>query len=111
MTENELIDETVDFYGEDPAGRRAKGVHGICEYITAEGRRCAVGRCLQGTLEYLESLDFEKILRKVKPEYTGFSKLFWNALQRLHDEDHHWGVKGLTDRGKKFVDKMKEGYL
>jgi hypothetical protein len=103
-TENEIIKETVEFYWADPAGRRAASDI-ACEYLTADGRMCAVGRCLTpehatrasdilcsaSALPGLLCTPLDELLR---PEYRGHSVNFWSNLQTLHDDDLSWRTEG-----------------
>lgn len=112
----EIIDETVKYYSEDPS-RRAY-VDGLgCQYLTENGRMCAVGRCLENVEEvakyynlgYLVD-DIHEAYLKFKPQYQGLNKSFWHDLQSLHDPDSHWNSKygGLTQAGQDWVHSMKE---
>ena len=106
MTKNEILIETIRFYGEDPT-RRATNAQGGCSYRkpptdTMLERCCAVGRCMTpdaldkhekypGFVDSLvdthEGSDVDNILR---PEYHGHGLLFWKELQSLHDHAQNW---------------------
>ena len=104
-TENEIIKETVEYYWQDPKGRRAASDI-ACEYLTADGRMCAVGRCLTpehaaraaniicdvGRLPGLLEASLEEILQ---PEYRGHPVSFWDNLQTLHDTTRAWETEEL----------------
>ena len=45
MQMHEILDETVEFYRDDPSLRAMEDDAG-CRYETADGRTCAVGRCM-----------------------------------------------------------------
>ena len=118
----EIVDETVDFYAEDPSRRAADPVDNSCCYRTEDGRRCAFGRVMKE--DVLDTVDAPltmamKISRLVthfatKKEGTGISHddllqkpyrglplHFWRAVQFLHDMESNWGVEGLTECGEK----------
>lgn len=120
MTAIELIDETVNYYSQNPVGKRATRVEdGIqigCEYYTPEGRMCAVGRCCKNPKlveEQNEGLwatsipNFESILKK---EYQGFPIKLWEELQNLHDTAGYWTETGLSHSGEDKVKELKESY-
>ena len=111
MTPLELIDETIDFYGADPKGRRARNWLGCCEYITRDGKMCAIGRCLENNFRRQAwACSFCYVLTKMKPEYRIDDFTFWTNLQRLHDIHDYWDEKGLTKQGVKFANYMRRTY-
>lgn len=127
----EIIDETVQYYSEDPK-RRAQSVKDIWkegdpigskymyQYITIDGRMCAVGRCMiapqiewEGYANYIESSnDIEgyngELDNLLKEKYKGHPEEMWAAIQSLHDTDEYWNKNGITAEGKKYVKKLKE---
>lgn len=140
LTPFEIIDETVQFYSEK-WGRRAvsNGLSGesSCQYITSEGNRCAVGRCmnekvisllkerpeLQGNivdennrihLHLKNEMPTTGTLIDVylKSEYMNMPLMFWRQLQALHDNEDNWGkwFLGLTVEGMEFVREMKNRF-
>jgi hypothetical protein len=115
-----LIDETVAYYAADPQRRRAKDNSG-CSYETDDGRRCAVGRCLQDP-RYIQivvvtplacsalpdRMQASTLDELLKPEYRGYPEELWRLLQRLHDSTVYWNTNGLTLTGRERVDTIKE---
>ncbi len=116
---NNLIDETIEFYGKDPEGRRAVDESSElknCEYLSDSGNKCAVGRCFndrglelfserQTAYKFLaEDYDMDKFF---KPQYKGFPSWVWNNLQGLHDSKDFWGTTGLTYQGEAYVREFK----
>lgn len=135
LSKEEIINETVNFYSADPKRRSVNGdSHSSqCNYVSTDGRNCAVGRCLTTkvkdkivTSEY-NSSDFQglvvgmvecswaeadKNLNKVlKPSYRGHSLRFWEDLQSLHDCDTYWNETGLTIAGIDNMERLKNKYL
>lgn len=117
MTEKEIIEETIEEYS-DPNNRALYFKQGgpqdaTCRYITSDGKKCAVGRCL--TKEGLNRV--RKCSRKVKAvfgihydnylkeQYRGHSLDFWTKLQDLHDTHQYWSEEGITEKGVKFVEE------
>ena len=124
LTKEEIINETVNFYSADISRRSVSNDgFGGCKYNHANGNHCAVGRVLlpkyhkQGTKmkgntngigifmgeQNIKSLDV--VLQK---QYRGHETSFWRGLQNLHDEGNYWKIGGLTERGKKYVEELKE---
>lgn len=120
-TEEEIVRETVEYYCNNP---RALSEHGDCLYLTEDGNRCAVGRCLKKPVRYFlttkssdplpiseHDLSVDDIInldQYLKKEYRGHDSLFWRRLQVLHDGASYWkrvgkNKKVLTDEGKQWV--------
>jgi hypothetical protein len=69
---------------------------GACEYLTPDGKMCAIGRCLiepgdkmlVGSLNRDDKWRIGQILWSddlLKPEYRGHPPEFWADLQKWHD--------------------------
>lgn len=136
-TIEEIVNETLAYYEEDPR-RRAVTLEG-CEYLTEDGRMCAVGRCLHGDADartlknyasciyrsnaglpsrshYRDPLILDDLL---KEEYRGHPVAFWDSLQRLHDDtngDHLWDLLHVAPseetrvKRRAFADRIIEEY-
>ena len=107
MTTEEIIDETIEFYKNNPRsiiGKQAN--YDACMYIS-EGTKCAVGRCLtkdtlkkvEKNLTALNRASIRGLLNKIninthdeifKEEYRGHPYFFWVELQSLHDKSDNW---------------------
>jgi hypothetical protein len=98
----EIIDETVEYYAEDP-DRRGIAEDGTCVYDNGAGGRCAVGRCMtEEALEYLRARNLggtaDYVVLKLqdagitpfKEEYPEGPIRFWLDLQHLHDSPIQW---------------------
>ena len=126
----DILKETIDFYSEDPEGRRAVDNNGDCEYTTDDGRHCAIGRYMRPEFQDVEWKENHGVGVNglssyvdyyLKHEVRGLDMQFWRDLQDMHDVVGHWyrgslftePAKGLTDRGKeKYVymqDKIARG--
>ena len=121
MTKEEIIDETVDYYGKDPQKRRSvDDKYGHCLYEDERGNVCAFGRVLNK-----EGLEIAKMNESVtasrlftdslledhfRDGYYIDDDLFWDKLQELHDVPHHWCKTGLSIHGKQYVQELKEKY-
>ncbi len=122
-TELDIINETVEFYSTD-TNRRAITKKGNCEYLTSDGRKCAVGRCFD---ENKMNKDIYEIIKEVIPikmatkssitldnllkdEYKGHSTEFWSKLQLLHDVSQNWIENGLSKYGHEYLNNLKEEY-
>jgi hypothetical protein len=115
MTQQEIVQETIDFYAENP---RSVDTVGACRYLSPAGAKCAVGRCLtpealkrahadyegNDALELLTELGEDALQEK----YRGHSDRFWAKLQCLHDSNNNWRRDGeklvLTDKGRTWAE-------
>ena len=112
----EILRDTIEYYREDPEGRRAIDSSGDCEYTTIQGRHCAVGRYMRP--EFLD-VGWEEnngvgvnglssyVDYYLKHEVRGLDMDFWRDLQDIHDSYLNWEMHdamivkhGFTDRGK-----------
>ena len=123
----DILKDTVDYYREDPKGRRAVDHNGDCQYTTVSGNHCAIGRYMKPeyqTTEFDEnqgvgvhglSCDIDHYLIS---KVLGLDEMFWRDLQDMHDKMLHWEawsmeVDGLreyklTDEGKEYYVKMQD---
>jgi hypothetical protein len=130
MTKIEIIEETINFYSQDPSRRAVKtredGSSYACLYVYKE-KRCALSRCMSP--EFLEKYgeiindtgsiteDLSRYLSEelhinlddtLLPKYRGHNEDFWSDIQAMHDIVENWDKNGLTDRGRKFVTNIKQ---
>lgn len=98
LTKRQIVDETVEYYKADPL-RLAKGpppgveIGGSfvgCNYITDDGRKCAVGRCMIDPQEWPSTVTEqwktpEELDKELEERYRGHSLAFWKSVQALHD--------------------------
>lgn len=106
----QTLDETASTY---TSKTRASNRKGNCYYFKG-GKCCAVGRCLTNpekfakwdcTVDRLPDLE-----ENLKSEYRGYPIAFWKALQQLHDQKLYWDGNGLSDLGKKQVERIKKRF-
>ena len=120
VSKADILQETLEFYSQDPTRRAAKDKD--CHYLMDDGtgRRCAVGRCLSGSAKTDD--DISKYYAGCKglaakygggsidnllaPQYRGFSIDFWVNLQDLHDIQENWTDTGLSERGLSAVKRI-----
>lgn len=122
-TIEEIIDETVNFYGEDVSRRAAIFSGGMwgCMYVSSDGRKCAFGRCMINpylrednhtgfnkniSVQYIKHHD-----TLLKEEYHGHPIGFWLDLQELHDINQNWNDNGISEWGTKEALRMKEVWV
>ena len=118
-SKQEIINETVGYYSEDPTRRAIyTDKHGFtdCRYLTDDGKMCAVGRCLstppKGDFGDVYELDTKIDLEKsLKPEYRGHALEFWYTLQAIHDTAQSWDNTGLTNQGRALVRSTEEKWI
>lgn len=129
-TKLEILDETVQYYTEDPKRRATtKGPLGrnLCVYLAEDGRMCAFSRCM---IDPSRAKDVatpcgdmvERLLGKrvrtdevipvgiLKPEYDGYTIHFWLQIQGIHDSGEYWDDKGMTGIGKERVKTLRGQY-
>lgn len=124
MTKIEIIDDTVAYYSADVTRRSKQLVNNKvqCTYKGPEGRECAFQRVVEDDLseydcsttfgygESAASIIVKKEDLKFKEGYEGHDKNFWGAIQHLHDMDVHWDENGLSEKGNKYVEDLKETF-
>ena len=119
----DILKDTIDYYREDPKGRRAVDDSGDCEYTTHDGRHCAIGRYMRP--EFLDAEWKENhgvgvnglsshVDYYLEHEVRGLDIQFWRDLQDMHDSVLNWeewsqDIDG--EREHKFTDKGKERYV
>lgn len=126
-TKKEIILETAAFYGEDPSRRAVIKEDGRakCRYLTEDGRKCAVGKCLiEGekilsvgivgamSAELVDGQvhDIANLEDILMPEYRGHDTDFWARLQEFHDCDVHFTDTGLSEDGEHKLEFLLEQY-
>lgn len=134
MSMLEVITNTVKYYSNNPRATRP-GTN-ICEYMTEEGYRCALGRWfIDPRFNYVEG-DVLEVINRIEhdsdpnlktlddlldPEVRGFSTYFWMDLQYLHDSSRFWQNETtrnsvteepnkLTDIGANYATFLKRKY-
>jgi hypothetical protein len=122
-TKLEIINETVEYYSQDPENRRAK-YDGHCVYQTSDHKMCAFGRVMQNPEKYINriSLSIIDIIKNfnsrsfiinppiVKEEYAGHNRAFWGIIQNLHDNNWYWDKDKLSAIGEEEVKRIKSFY-
>jgi len=114
LTKHQIIDETVDFYTNNPRAIIANGYG--CTYVTEIGLLCAHSRCLieeyrTQALGYASDV-IDSFGDSVHQDpYRGHDAEFWLHIQGLHDNPDNWEKTDtgntITDTGKAFVNNLK----
>ena len=111
MNAIELIEETANYYNLNNRGFE-EGIG--CQYLTPNGKMCAVGRCIlkkklpdfqkkhdgesiYSIVEIYDTNDFKALL---KVKYRNIPDELWDDLQSFHDNSANWTNTGLSPRGK-----------
>jgi hypothetical protein len=123
MTEEELkkarltfLEDTSQFYSEDPVGRRSVDCHGKSKYRDSNGNRCAIGRYIpdEDYSYFLEGMSIESkdnrgdYLIKLPSSLEKLGREFLGQVQSLHDTNYNWDEKGLSSVGKSTFDYIKQ---
>lgn len=121
-----LLNETITHYSEN-VNRRCVKTNGEgqikCKYSgttieNAESDGCAVGRLLTPELRLeLDAMCGDEIPSGVTDiwgylpdEIKAYGKSFLTSLQGLHDSIEYWNEEGLSDKGKKYAERIKVDY-
>ncbi len=112
-TKIEIINETVEFYSANPLNRRAISQNDGCQYLTSDGRKCAIGRLIKDD-KYDKKFEgrccdndyYIKLEDILMDEYKGHSTEFWSGLQSLHDSSKFWYTDRLSIEGEKRVQEL-----
>ena len=113
----EFLQNTINYYSED-VNRRAVVDNDDCiecRYLTEDGRKCAIGRFLDITLEQSDKLsntpvESNRILNLLPNEVRDLGSPFLTDIQFLHDNNFFWNEEGLSHLGKKYVDTIIKDY-
>ncbi len=125
----DILNETFEFYGADPKGRRSVESDSVsCRYLIPgiEPKMCAVGRCLENPEEWADSSgrasDLQETIQALdrgdsldailKEEYRGHSISFWNDLQNWHDTPDNFDLDNncVCEHGKIQMRYLLEQY-
>ena len=119
MSMPEIVEETLQYYLEDPS-RRAVDAKGRCQYYTEDGKMCAVGRCMLYAPAHMHctkaarSFTYEELQRLLKPDYREHSIEFWEDLQNIHDSglwELHAGKDSLPSVIRSYARDKMHTYL
>jgi hypothetical protein len=112
----DILDETVEYYTNNPRSSNPSGYkagNNRCLYNGLNGEKCGFSRCcIDDIPAECEGIDAVELLGTMgeeilKPEYRGYSSMFWKFIQLLHDTDEYWGDDGLTQWGIERVAYLK----
>jgi hypothetical protein len=120
-----LIAETVNYYVDPskvgvPLDKKGDGP--TCQYITAEGNMCAVGRCLidpQYVIKHIGTSAIGGLIASgltgehFKEEYRGFRFALWRVLQIYHDQSRTRNGSGILteEEIREDIDTIYKDYL
>lgn len=115
-TKKEIIDETVEFYKNNPRSvvYDEFGDH-KCKYLGPKGERCAFSRCcIESFKDFQEGKNvlaqLGKCIQILKEEYRIDDIHFWVNIQMIHDAEPYWNKRNLTKRGEHFVSLLHKKY-
>ena len=115
MSNLDIVLDTINFYGEDLSRRavyrKGNSSPDLCQFQTADGRRCAIGRllphidfigeALNNGSAYSLSSDLKAHDFEVEGDWIKARQSFLSALQGLHDSSTYWTEGGLSEEGKR----------
>lgn len=100
-----VLQDTINFYTLE---NRAVDCYEKCQYLTEDGKRCAIGRLLKKGREkdlmecsnsveaFVQNGQFEDIIPKWM---NRLDPTFLKAIQVLHDSPDFWTETGLSKKG------------
>tara|TARA_R110002074_G_scaffold218478_6_gene388946 strand:+ start:207 stop:578 length:372 start_codon:yes stop_codon:yes gene_type:complete len=110
-SQKQFILDTLLPYKEDPTTCAIE--LGICQYLTEDGRMCAVGKHMKKGTWQTENMDvdsiydefgIEKVLKKSALK-QGFTIKQWQLIQSYHDKCSTYSSSGLMNNR---VEKLEE---
>ena len=116
LSPSQIIDYVVNHYKNNPRSKDKNDT--MCLYNDHNGTHCAFAIMCENPKQLTEGIKANQLLNKriakLKPEFSGQSNGFYNAIQMLHDYSDNWErtLKGnkLTQKGIKEVEWLKETY-
>lgn len=105
-----VLQDTINFYTLE---NRAVDCYEKCQYLTEDGKRCAVGRflkkgrekdlmeCSKSAGAFIQKGQFYDIVPKWM---NRINPTFFMSIQALHDGSNYWTETGLSKEG---IDKVK----
>ena len=120
MTRLEFLEDTVKWYSENP-DRRCFNHDGKCLYSpknalnNTESTGCAIGIHLSPELasyldEHYTNSGVERVFEDLPDNLKELGVAFLSNIQYLHDIDSFWTKESLSERGKEFVNEIKERF-
>ncbi len=107
-----LLNETAAFY--NSSNRAISGMN--CQYITNDGKRCAIGRIISkklansfenNDLPYTCPINNSQLFTQLPKKLQVLSKEFLLKLQELHDDPECWSDNGINSKGIEQVQAIK----
>jgi len=114
MNHTEFLQDFIDTYVADPS-KRAATKTGTCQYLTEDGRKCAIGRhILPGTYnERCETRGVSLVLCEMSEMFPDWMKKlnrkFLAQIQIFHDNNRFWNNCGLSPNGSHALRILKRG--
>jgi hypothetical protein len=115
-----MLNEVVEYFGEDPVNRRSKNQNG-CKYLAPDdkplSKGCAIGMYIsdENVKKALDDVGdigevFGEGLDTSLPDWMqSLGAHFLKGVQDLHDGDRYWSpIKGLSVAGKEKVKDIIE---
>lgn len=114
MNHSEFLQDFIDTYVADPTKRAVDTNGKSCQYLTSDGRKCAIGRhILPGTYNIrCENKPIYAVLETMPEMLPDWMKKlnrgFLEKIQFLHDSECVWINDGLTPFGSCCLDNLKK---
>jgi len=131
-TYQQVLDETIEYYSQDPARLRSVNDEESCAYFqSSTGNMCAVGRYLKDSKKYsdevIHEINLHDLMMHIQTEEDVYEEdvfehaftesaahltdfVFWDNLQMLHDNGSNWDFKNncLSDKGDHIYKRLSK---
>lgn len=99
-----VLNDTKEYYSKDTSRRAAIKVYDedTCEYLTNDGRRCALGRLVtKAKAQELARIagGVADVFDELPKSVANLTEFFLFDLQNFHDNKRNWNKAGITKRG------------
>lgn len=106
----DFLNETVSYYSED-ISRRSISNSFSCEYLTDDGKMCAIGRHIPKN-KYNKSIEnltvnSDEVFSLLPKRIKNLGQFFLCHIQTLHDSDECWDENGITETGYEKINNIK----
>jgi hypothetical protein len=111
-TKEELLENTINHFN---ANNRATDRWGRCQYLTEDGRRCAIG--IEVSLKLAKSINQgktvgnEELFNSLPQRLKDMGQNYLLSIQQLHDSGLNWNETGLSTRGESCVESIKSRHF
>lgn len=116
MTKEEFLEDTVKYYSEDVLRRNIEPNRIFYAPLHKNTEGCAIGRKIPLSIaKYLDrhhsNDSLKQIFHLLPEELQKLGLDFLQKIQLLHDVNAHWNSEGLSEKGIKYINQIKDDIL